>query len=189
MPLNAKQERFVAEYVANPNASEAARRAGYSDKTAGSIGQRLLKNVEIKATIDAGLQQIKGRIQLTVERTLEEIARVAYCDPRKLFDASGNLRPIAELDDNTAATIASIEVSTERGRDDESDKVTTTTKIKSCDKMRALDMAGRYHGIFKDRIEHSGPDGGPIQMTDLEMARWIALKFEKAKAELESHER
>jgi phage terminase small subunit len=185
MPLNPKQERFVAEYIANPNASEAARRAGYSDKTAYSIGQRLLKNVEIATAIDAGLQQIKGRIQLTVERTLEEIGRVAYADPRKLFDEAGNLLPIHQLDDITAATIASVEVSTERDGDGESRAVTTTTKIKSWDKMRALDMAGRYHGLFKDRIEHTGKDGGPMQVDNLTLARWIHLKLKSGVAEAE----
>jgi phage terminase small subunit len=185
MPLNPKQERFVAEYIANPNASEAARRAGYSDKTAYSIGQRLLKNVEIATAIDAGLQQIKGRIALTVERTLEEIARVAYADPRKLFDEAGNLLPIHQLDDITAATIASVEVSTERDRDDESSTLTTTTKIKSWDKMRALDMAGRYYGLFRDRLEHTGKDGGPVQVDDLSLARWIAMKFETARLMLD----
>lgn len=58
-PLNRKQKVFVAEYVKCWNASEAARRAGYSEKTARSIGQRLLKDVAIKAEIDARLAEIQ----------------------------------------------------------------------------------------------------------------------------------
>jgi len=186
MALNPKQERFVAEYVANPNASEAARRAGYSARSAYSTGERMLRNAEVKAAIDAGLQQVKARIQLSMDRTLEEIARVAYADPRKLFDETGKLRPIHELDDITAATIASVEVSTESDRDDESNTVTTTTKIKSWDKMRALDMAGRYHGLFKDRLEHTGKDGGPVRVvSDLEIARWAAFLLAKGERELD----
>ena len=185
MTLNAKQERFVAEYVANPNASEAARRAGYSQKTAYSIGQRLLKHVEVKAAIDAGLQQLHSRIELSAERTRQEIARVAYGDIRKLVDDAGNLRPLQDLDDHTAATVASVEVRTERDPEDES-KVTTVTKVKTWDKMRALDMAGRYHGMFKDRIEHTGKDGGPVEVvSDLEMGRWIAKYMEAARLELD----
>ena len=46
--LTPKQERFCAEYLVDYNATQAAVRAGYSEKTAGSAGNRLLKNVVMK---------------------------------------------------------------------------------------------------------------------------------------------
>ena len=49
--LNDKQKRFVDEYLVDLNATAAAKRAGYSEKTAYSMGQRLLKKVEIQAAI------------------------------------------------------------------------------------------------------------------------------------------
>jgi len=61
MSLTRKQQVFVQEYLQCWNASEAARRAGYSTKTAGSIGQRLLKEVEIAAAIN----------RLTAEKTIK----------------------------------------------------------------------------------------------------------------------
>ena len=51
MALNDKQRRFVAEYLIDLNATQAAIRAGYSKKTAGSQGQRLLTNVEIAVVV------------------------------------------------------------------------------------------------------------------------------------------
>lgn len=57
--LTNKQKVFVAEYLKTWNASEAARRAGYSEKTAYAIGSKLLRNVEVKALIDACLAEIQ----------------------------------------------------------------------------------------------------------------------------------
>ena len=60
--LSARQELFCLEYIRDGNATQAAIRAGYSPKTAYSTGQRLLKNVEVRARIDelmADLQQEK----------------------------------------------------------------------------------------------------------------------------------
>lgn len=51
--LTPKQERFCAEYLVDYNATQAAIRAGYSAKTAGSAGNRLLKNVEVLARVRA----------------------------------------------------------------------------------------------------------------------------------------
>jgi len=57
--LNAKQQRFVEEYIIDLNATQAAIRAGYSEKTAKSIGQRLLTYVDVKTAIDENLQRMR----------------------------------------------------------------------------------------------------------------------------------
>lgn len=63
MSLSEQQQKFVDEYIKDPNATQAAIRAGYSKKTAGSQGQRLLKNVEINSTIQKQLDSMhKERI-------------------------------------------------------------------------------------------------------------------------------
>jgi len=58
-PLTNKQKVFVSEYLKCWNASEAARRAGYSEKTAYAIGSELLRKPEIKAVVDTCLQEIQ----------------------------------------------------------------------------------------------------------------------------------
>ena len=55
--LNERQKLFVLEYQRTPNATQAAISAGYSPKTAYSIGQRLLKNVEIQQALQHGLHE------------------------------------------------------------------------------------------------------------------------------------
>lgn len=78
MALNEKQRRFAEEYIVDLNATQAAIRAGYSPKTARSIGWRLLTNVDIQEAIQAGKAKQSKRTQITADRVLEEFASVAF---------------------------------------------------------------------------------------------------------------
>jgi len=69
MALNDKQRRFIHEYLIDMNATEAAKRSGYSDKTARSQGSRLLTNADILAEIKR-LQSVQTS---TAGKTREEI--------------------------------------------------------------------------------------------------------------------
>ena len=71
--LSPKQERFVAEYLVDMNATQAAIRAGYSRKTARQIGQENLTKPDIQDAIRAALNKIKERVELTQERVLENL--------------------------------------------------------------------------------------------------------------------
>lgn len=70
-PLTRKQRVFVAEYLKTWNASEAARRAGYSEKTAYAIGSELLRKPEIKAVVDACLSEIQMSTDEAIARNTE----------------------------------------------------------------------------------------------------------------------
>lgn len=61
MKLTEKQRRFVDYYVETGNKTEAAKKAGYSEKTAASIGDENLRKPAIKATIDARLRELDGK--------------------------------------------------------------------------------------------------------------------------------
>lgn len=108
--LTSKQAAFVAEYLVYRNASEAARRAGYSVKTAEQVGHQLLKKTSVRAAIDSGLSKQVNTLEITAERILKERARLAFLDPRKLFDGAGVPTPIEKLDPDTAAAIVGIDV-------------------------------------------------------------------------------
>ncbi len=73
MPLNAKQTRFCEEYIKCLNATEAAKRAGYSKATAYSIGWENLRKPEIRAFIDTRLKECG----FTPEETTKLIADTA----------------------------------------------------------------------------------------------------------------
>lgn len=73
MSLSPKQQRFVDEYCVDQNATQAALRAGYSEKTAYSQGQRLLKKVEIAAAIAERQGQHAERCNVTVDTLTAEL--------------------------------------------------------------------------------------------------------------------
>ncbi|WP_035350839.1 terminase small subunit [Edaphobacter aggregans] len=163
--LTPKQDRFVAEYIANGmNATRAAISAGYSAKTANEQGSRLLANVSVAAVVDAKKAKILGKLEITAEKVLQEIAKIAFLDPRKLFASDGSLIPIHELDDNTAASIAGLEVNEMfEGQGDQKHAFGLCKKIKIADKGQNLERLGRYLKLFTDKTEIAGKDGGPIQ--------------------------
>ena len=158
--LSDRQQRFVIEYLVDLNAKQAAIRAGYSEKTAAQIASRLLTKVNVQDAIQAARKRRENRIEISADRVLLEIARIAFFDPRKLFDRSGNPVPITELDDDTAAAIAGLDVDTKA--DGEPDMLTITKKLRLADKQKALDMLGRHLGLFDQRRYDAGGDGGGI---------------------------
>lgn len=75
---NQKHEIFCKEYLTDLNATQSAIRSGYSKKTAGSIGQRLLKNVEIQKRIKELMEDRSKRTEITADKVLEELGVVAF---------------------------------------------------------------------------------------------------------------
>lgn len=154
MSLNDRQLAFVREYLVDLNATQAAIRAGYSEKTAHSQGPRLLENVEIAEAIAAAQSERAERVALDADRVLLEIARVATSDLRRAFTADGGLRSPATWDDDTAAAISSVKVVTRRAPGGGEDaEVEYVTEVKLWDKNSALDKAGKHLGMFREQID------------------------------------
>jgi phage terminase small subunit len=83
--LTAKQKRFVEEYLIDLNASAAARRAGYSVKSAAVIGDENLRKPEIKAAIEDAQRALSERTQITQEMVLRRWWDIATADPNELI--------------------------------------------------------------------------------------------------------
>ena len=81
---------FVDEYLVDLNATQAAIRAGYSEKTAYSIGQRLLKNVEVQSMIANRMEERSKRTEITQDRVLTDIELIKQDAMRKASDKNGN---------------------------------------------------------------------------------------------------
>lgn len=161
--LTDKQARFVDEYLVDLNATQAAARAGYSAKTANEQGSRLLANVSVRSAIEAAKKARSERTQITADRVLQELARLAFVDVRRLYREDGSMKAPHELDDDTAAALAAVEVTEELGPSGEGDGgrelVGFTKKAKLYDKGAALALAMRHLGMLKDKVEHSGEIG------------------------------
>jgi phage terminase small subunit len=153
--LNPKQQRFVAEYLIDLNATQAAIRAGYSKKTAKAQGSRLLTHVDVAAAVASGAQKQLQTADLTAARVLEEYRRLAFCDLRAFFDEHGNMKAIKDLDAEQGAVLAGMEVvikNAEAG-DGVIDRI---HKFKVWDKTKALGDLAKYFGLHKEHVEHSG---------------------------------
>lgn len=74
--LNPKQKRFVAEYLIDSNATQAAIRAGYSKATAKQIGSRLLTNVDVRAELQKKQAKINGRLEITAESLIRDVKEI-----------------------------------------------------------------------------------------------------------------
>lgn len=141
--LTAKQAAFVREYLIDLNATQAAIRAGYSPKTARSIGNQLLTKLDIQEAIQAAMKERAKRTEITQDRVLLELSRIAFSDPRALFNCDGTLKPIHKLDDEAAAALAGLEVL------EAPEGAASLKKIKRWDKLKALDLLCEHLGIKK----------------------------------------
>lgn len=165
MALTDKQRRFVDEYLIDLNATQAAVRAGYSENTARSIGSENLGKPAVAAAIAEAQQMRAARTEITADRVVRELARVAFSDLRGIFTENGHLIDPRDWDSDIAAAIAAVEVVTSsRGEKDTAGRpaVKYTHKIKVWDKISALEKLGRHLGMFVNRHEHTGKDGGPL---------------------------
>lgn len=118
--LTDKQQRFVEEYLIDLNATQAAIRAGYSEKTAYSVGHENLKKPEIQKAIEEAKNKLSERTELTVDMVVQGLLK--------------------EAQDYAEGSTQSARVS-------------------------AWAHLGKHLGMFKDKVEHTGPNGGAIDLS------------------------
>lgn len=152
---NARHERFCREYLIDTNGAQAAIRAGYSATAAKVTASRILTDDNVQRRIAELRGVLAGKLEITAERVLREAARLAFSDPRKFFNADGSLKPITELDDDTAAALASFE-SVEKAIPGGAGQTEQIRKFKVWDKPAALGMLGRHLNLFTEKLEVSG---------------------------------
>lgn len=155
--LTPKQRRFVQEYLIDLNAKQAAIRAGYSERTAEQQGSRLLSYAKVAAAVAEGKKTVAEKLGITAERVLRELGRLAFLDIRNAFDEDGNLKPIHELDDDTAAAIAGIEVeSLFDGKGNDREIIGRLHKLKLSDKKAALDTLAKHLNLLTEKVKVEG---------------------------------
>lgn len=163
MKLSPKERRFVSEYLKDQNAKQAAIRAGYSKKWAESVGPRLSRKVQVKAAIDTELAKIQEKAGVTQERILTALLTIAESDFRKVFDEKGKVRPLQEIPNDIALAVSSIDVEEVfDGFGGSRVQTGEMKKVRFWDKTKALELLGKHLKMFVDRVEGSGPNGGPI---------------------------
>lgn len=161
--LTAKQRQFVAHYLATNNATRAAVLAGYSEKTAYSIGHENLTKPEIRAAIEAHMQQAA----MTADQVLYRLSELARADITDLIDQDGHfdLQKARSLQKTGMIKRVHVRVN---------DKGERTTTVEVHDSLRALELLAKYHNLTNTvRVEDwrsraiEDIRGGRIRYNDL----------------------
>jgi phage terminase small subunit len=167
--FGSRQERFVEEYLVDLNAKQAAIRAGYSPRTAEVQGSRLLSYAKVQRALTARMAERSKRTEIEADRALLEIARIGFSDLRRLFHSDGRLKHPDEWDDDTAASIASVEIVT---RNLGAGEVEYIHKIKLWDKGKALEQLCKHLGLYRDQGSAERPVDRPLSdLSDEELCQ------------------
>ena len=146
--LTPKQRKFVSEYLVDLNATQAAIRAGFSQKTARAQGQRLLTKVDIATAIAAAQAKREKRTEITQDRVVQELARIAFGNSRSVMSWGPGglvLRNSNDLNEDEAALVSEVrETTTKDGG---------SMALKTHDKLKALELLGKHLGMFEKKPE------------------------------------
>lgn len=141
----------------------------------------MLSNVNAQVYIQSKNKKVEVKLELSRERVLLEIARMAYGDIRRVFDNDGHMLHPKDLDDDTAATVKEIEVVEVRTAGDSDDdgpmRTTTIKKLKFHDKPKAIDMLARHLGLLKPDIPDQEEQQAFIDTPQNRLALALKLAF------------
>ncbi len=164
--LTKKQKMFVAEYLVDLNATQAAIRAGYSEKNAGKIGPELLGKTRISEAIQEQMDARENRTLITADKVLEELAKIGFSNLADYIQVQRDGTAYVDLSELTreqAAAVQEITVDEYAEGSGEDVRLVKKVKLKLIDKIRALELIGKHLAMWVERHEHTGKDGSPIQ--------------------------
>lgn len=169
--LTDKQELFAREYLKDLNATQAAIRAGYSEKTANEQASRLLANVNIQNFVAELKAERVEKTGIDAAYVLRRLVEIDQMDVLDILKDDGGLKPITEWPKTWRTTLSGLDINTTITNFDETTTENILKKIKWPDKVKNLELLGKHVSVqaFKEQIanEHTGKNGGPIEYTDL----------------------
>lgn len=183
--LNPRQSQFVAEYLKDKNATQAAIRAGYSKRSAASIGEALLRKTEISEKLTRVLKDQELRTEITADRILSELYRIGTCDVAGAFDDVGALLPLKQIPIDVRRAISSIEVDEiwemQKGDEDERPRkvqIGETKKVKFWNKVDSLGYLGKHLELFVEKVKLVGSN--PHTVHDIDETIVMLQRLKKA---------
>ncbi|MDI3301583.1 MAG: terminase small subunit [Burkholderia multivorans] len=167
--LTAKRAAFVEEYLKDLNGSAAARRAGYSERTANEQATRLLANVHIQAAVAEKIKARAERNQVDADYVLQRMVEIDKMDVLDIMTDEMALKPVSEWPRVWRQYLSGFDLAEMfEGTGDAREMVGILKKIKWPDKVKNLELLGRHLGMFKETVEHTGKNGAPIQFQRVE---------------------
>lgn len=136
---------FVGYYFTEKfNATAAAKKAGFSEKTAYSQGQRMLKNVEVQKKLQKHFEMLNEKVNLTGEEILRELRNIGFSSVSDIIatmdETSVEFKDWNDIPERVKKSIESVRV----GKDGISFKMHSKTK--------ALELLGKNRGLFADKV-------------------------------------
>jgi phage terminase small subunit len=180
-----RHEVFCREFAIFRNGTRAYMKAfpRASVKTAGANAHELLKKTEIKERVTAITADRLDALDVTHERIVQEVAKLAFLDPAEYYDESGCAKPIHEIDPFARAALESVKIKRldVTPPDSMTKTFVTITEIKHANKKGALELLMRYKEMIKDNVNvnHGGVVGVTDDATNMELLR---EKFRSAKS-------
>lgn len=135
--LTPKQQRFVDEYLIDLNATQAAIRAGYSQRNADKIGSELLGKTRVKEAVQIAIDKRAKKVEITQEYVLKTIFEtIERCkqEIEPIFQGTGENRIF-----------------------------TGEFKFDSQAVLKGSELLGKHLKMFTDKVEQTGANGGAIQ--------------------------
>ena len=156
--LTDKQQRFVDEYLKDLNATQAAIRAGYSERTAQEQSSRLLSNVMVREAIAAGKVERAEQVKIDANYVLYRLVEIDQMDVLDILDDEGNMLPVSQWPKVWRTTLSGLDINRLRtlgGNDDQAEVESVLQKIKWPDKVKNLELIGRHVDVqaWKERVE------------------------------------
>jgi len=164
MTLSYKQQRFIDEYMIDFNGTQAAIRAGYSPRTARHQAHQLVTDYRIQAELKARTAKLSEQASITVAEIVERLAAILRATMRDYLrmTAKGELAlDFSRATPQQMAAVQHLEIDRAAGEDADGAK---KFRLRLYDKIAAADKLLRHLGAYRDRVEHSGPEGGPIEV-------------------------
>ncbi len=177
-PLSKKHQKFLAEYLKNPNATQAARDAGYKDNEfLHTNAAKLLQNTTIKSAIDANL--------MTVEEAMQRLTGMGRADLGDYLNDFGGIDLSAAREAGITKYIKKLSTKTVTINGKQEDKEIHTEQIELYSAHDAVKDVLKIHGKYKDNVDVTNSDGSlkPETMKPSEIAERVAalLKARDAK--------
>jgi phage terminase small subunit len=149
--LTVKQRRFIEAYVGKAffNATKAAKLAGYPETAAYAVGAENLKKPQIKAEVD----RLLSERSMGADEVLQRLGQVARNEAAQFIDPVYRSIDLQGLKDAGLIHLVKGIKQTAHG-----------TEIVLMDPQSALELLARHHGLMKDKVEVSGPGGGPLAL-------------------------
>ncbi|MEI9581837.1 terminase small subunit [Enterobacter asburiae] len=170
--LTPKQQLFCREYLKDLNATQAAIRAGYSEKTANEQGARLLANVSVAKRIAELKAERNEEVGIDAAYVLRRLVEIDQMDVLDIMTDDMSIKPVSEWPASWRRYLSGFDLADMfEGRGEDREMVGILKKIKWPDKVKNLELLGKHVTVqaFKEQVsnEHTGKNGGPIQYTDI----------------------